>query len=72
MWRRLGRGRGERAGLGLAQRILYDSTYTVQCYDVYAVLKKSPYLTYKLVLNGYTIYTIFARAGPFHVDLSFP
>jgi hypothetical protein len=32
-------------------------------YDVYAVLKKSPYLPYKLELNSYTIYTIFARAG---------
>jgi hypothetical protein len=45
--------------LGLAHRI----HYRILLYDVYAVLKKSSYLPYKLVLNGYTIYTIFARAG---------
>jgi hypothetical protein len=49
--------------LGLAHRILYEEYVYGTLYDVYAVLKKSPYLPYKLVLNGYTIYTIFARAG---------
>jgi hypothetical protein len=66
--------------LGLAHRILYDSTSTVH-YTMYTPYSRiSPDLPYKLVLNGYTYYDLYdfcssrsrELAGPFHVDFSFP
>jgi hypothetical protein len=80
--------------VALASRIVYGIRYTMYyyyyyqllfLYDVYAVLKKSPYLSHEcpdIRLYGRAIYTeeydctVLARTGavngPFCVDLSFP